>query len=429
MTFMQYSLISLGGRVQWIPYQHFFANIVKNQLFMENIFDSNESNIQNRQSTFNCLDYTVNCIENDDDKNDEDKVKLFALDYEAIYKDILFFRYEITYQFSNALVKYFSSELLNAPLMIIPKEFKLSSTNIALQHFFKSIFCKTQLNFGYESVGNINIFSLCELYLSSLNRLQLNIARLDNRTVKKLVSNTTTDKDSIKNIIISSLINYGEVTAIEWPIFNTYHLSYNDKVNIQLNILLNCIPSNKNNFVLDLCKLRNCFKNKCYLGSDCMLMEKIKEIVNEYSNRCKYDGSWCFVVMLLLLYTRGSIFWGECVNGCCKINQQLLNKLFHKYLPKHIKLDEMLIPFELFECSKLFNDNQIEQIVVNTCKNWIILHDENIGDNNNKQAINAFIEMPTEKYDMDLFKYIGNEKFNYLINKLSPNNNSTIEHE
>eukprot|EP01084_Bolivina_argentea_P295487 508737_1 len=100
--------------------------------------------------------------------------------------------------------------------MIIPKEFKLSTTNVALQMFFKSILCQVELHLGYESVGNINMFSLCELYQSGLNKVKLNINKLDKKTVHKLILNTTANDDVIKKTIIASLVNYGETKAVEW---------------------------------------------------------------------------------------------------------------------------------------------------------------------------------------------------------------------
>eukprot|EP01084_Bolivina_argentea_P040443 74752_1 len=401
MSFSQYCMICLGGRVGWIPYQHFLEYIIRNQLFINSVFDINYSDKQllNKQSIFKPLRYLINCmseddveINNNDNKQLEEAKNQMALSYENIENKILFFRYEIIYQFSNALIQHLTQELLNAPSMIIPKAFKLSTTNINLQNFFQCILSQAELHLGYESCGNINMTSLCELYKASLNKLKLNINKLDKKTIKKIKRNSSENSD-FKEIITTSLIYAGELHAIEW-IYNVYNLSDKDKSNIAINILENILPNDDldndkymQSQLIDLICLRNCFKNGYIITngiSNCLLMKEIKRVIDGYSTKCNYDGSWCYVLMMVLFYSQGTVFCSDCINGCCENiikNNKKLKELFEQYLPISIEFKEMLIPYQLFECSKLFKYYQTEHILINQCKNWIIINDDK---NNNK---------------------------------------------
>eukprot|EP01084_Bolivina_argentea_P162517 282818_1 len=74
----------------------------------------------------------------------------------------------------------------------------------------------------------------------------------------------------------------------------------------------------------------------------------------------------------------------------------------------------MLIPFELFECSKLFKYYQIEQILINKCKDWIILNDDlNQSENQNAQNIITITNEDEIEYN-----YIGKTKHKNLMKKL-----------
>ena len=52
MSFLEYSLECLGGRVQWIPFQHLFHKIIKNQLYI-----SQDNDLESKDGTFDALVY------------------------------------------------------------------------------------------------------------------------------------------------------------------------------------------------------------------------------------------------------------------------------------------------------------------------------------------------------------------------------------
>ena len=166
MHFIQYAMTCLGGRVQWIPYQHLLQFVVRNQMFVGGVFDLKHSDqdLVDKEQAFDAWNHPIRSTD-----------LSMTLNYEEIQCHIFGFLYQIEYQFSNAKIRSLSEFLVSCPTMTIPKQFKLSTTNRALESFFQSILCRAELHLGYESCGNTNIESLCELYRSSIDKITLKI--------------------------------------------------------------------------------------------------------------------------------------------------------------------------------------------------------------------------------------------------------------
>ena len=424
MQFMQYAMTCLGGRVQWVPYQHFLQFVVKNQLFIDNVFDvhHSEQRMESEMQEFDAWNYSIHCITEsdidlngaagdaqDDDEENEAKNRM-ALSYEDIESKVLGVRYEIVYQFSDALMRNLSELLISSPAMVIPNQFKLTTTNNTLQSFFQYILCRAELHLGYESCGNINIESLCELYRSSVNKMKLNINKLDKETVMKIQRNSGSN-DSFRNTVESSLILFGELSAIEW-IYHSDDLDVAKKQEL-IQLLLDAIlPLPDSTDALNLIILRNCFKNHLFVAADSSLMDEMKDsyfqFIDQCSSKCEYDGSWSFVLMLIVLYGHGTVFHVDCID-------QSVKDIFKQYLPSLVAFRDMLIPIEIFECSRIFKYYQMEQLVVNRCKDWIIWNDDS---SQTTYQLQNTVTVDDPSSSEQKYEYLGESGVNQRNNKM-----------
>eukprot|EP01084_Bolivina_argentea_P218823 371260_1 len=398
MSFMEYSLECLGGRVQWIPYSGMIQNIIQNQLYIcrdndlkgfdKNYFDANK--------------YYIKTNEKD---NDGERNQILALNYEKICAEIKCIKstYSASYQFSPQSMDIITQILINSPEIIIPSEFKMSA-NIVLENLMKYILCKAEIILGSHSFGSADISSICQLYKASVYKININMSAIDEKTLlrKLLKGNSiqqeknqlsgdkkieyiqveqkydeevdieqidtdsdmaTTDANQI--YIERSLVHLGHIPAIKW-IYKT--LTKEQELNIKVNILRNAMPLNISNIKLDI--LSKCFKNKFFVGSTCQTMKMITPIIDECRAKANQEESWYFVVIFLLLYSKGNIFGEHCSNQCCLMDKSLKDILFEQFIPLYIEFDKCKIPFELFESCKYFNEiylEHIEEIIVNRC--------------------------------------------------------------
>eukprot|EP01084_Bolivina_argentea_P204146 348583_1 len=323
MSFMEYALECLGGRVMWIPFQHLINNIVKNQMYIHR-----DGNL--RQFNKNYFDAEVYQFLVDNNEEME-KQKLLTLDYEKLTADMACFTYEASYQFSEQAIKRLIQILRNCT-MTVPVEFKLSSTNVPLQNLMKQVLCKAQIKMGPKSIGNIgNISLLCELYQASFHKIR-------------------TEFD----------IEYENMT----------------------HLLKSAFPSEINYDNIPLDAFRGCFQNKFYFGLTCKAMNGLTNIIKMCYNKCDEDESWYFVVLFVLLYSRGNIFDIKCQNGCHSFDNSITDKLKYlkQWVPSYIEVGEIKIPFGLFENCRVFK-NQIEEILVTGCKNYILTKNKNQSSN------------------------------------------------
>ena len=78
---------------------------------------------------------------------------------------------------------------------------------------------------------------------------------------------------------------------------------------------------------------------------------------------------------LFFVVFRGQIFGIDASKGGCKLNQSLKYRLLREFLPSHVELNGLRVPFKLFEACQVYQQvyNQyIEEILVNKCKNYMI---------------------------------------------------------
>ena len=427
MQFIQYAMTCLGGRVQWVPYQHFLQFVVKNQMFIDNVFDfhHSEQEMVAKQQAFgpsDALDHYVHCITERDlvDGDEYEAKNRMALSYEDIERKVLGSRYEIVYQFSDPLMRNLSELLINSSAMIIPKEFKLSTTNTTLQSFFRTILCRAELHLGYESCGNINIDSFCELYKSSFNKLKLNITKIDSNTVSKMKRNSgsgsVSSDETFRNTVVSSLIFFGgELSAIEW-VYDVEDLPVEEKEYLLRGLLESILPLPETTDALNLVILRNCFKNHLFIAAEYSMMGEMKEtyfqFIDQCSAKCEYDGSWCFVLIMMLFYGHGTVFHADCIKPQIK-------ELFKQYLPSFIAYRDMLIPFEIFECCRIFKYYKLEEILVNRCKDWIILYDDS---SQSELLLNNTVTVGDPSMERVQYQYLGergpNGRYNKMLKKM-----------
>eukprot|EP01084_Bolivina_argentea_P002010 3706_1 len=393
-SFLQYSLTCLSGRVQFIPYKSLIENIVTNQYYMEHAFDDNYIVDEN------CRGDKIYCDQNAD----------FILDYDSIsYRN-----YKVLYQFSTQSVHQLAQKLRNCPPMKLPSKLELSSTNIPIQNLITNVLCQARIQLGPESVGEIDISSLCDLYQSSLNKMKLNIKAINLDTAEKIIWKNTlhysgndktkiadSEKFNVIKKITTNLINFGEISAIGWFSLlydNKQHLSFDQQMEIKLDILNNCMHPKlwEDSFDGDVKEkyktffestteyefhrldiLRNCYENKFYIGLDCRVMKVILTIIKKrYYPKCDVEESWCYVVMFILLYTTGQVFGVNCIHGCCKLDESII-ELLAKKVPSIISVTTNLsnnakFTYQLFERCKVF-EGEIEQILINKCKSEISL--------------------------------------------------------
>eukprot|EP01083_Nonionella_stella_P193903 715584_1 len=370
MGFMDYSLECLGGRVQWIPFQHLLPNIIENQVYIHHhghrkYFDT---------ANFDAATYTIDV---DHEETDEAKRALLTLDYEQISAPIKCINYSASYQFSPYTMNQLTQRLTNCPELILPFQFNLGK-NVVIENLFRHILCRAEIRFGSSSFGTVDYISLCNLYRASFNKINLNI-QSDNM-LSRLQSNVGRVESldhKIKEEIRRSLICFGEIAAVEWAWSGT--LSSDEILNIQWMIMRNCLPSTNDDLqFLRLDILRNCYKHRFYVGTHCSTMERITATIMRCYGKAKQDESWYFVIMFVLLYSRGTIFGVHCSNECCVLHPSLKQTLLKHFVPTYVELNKLKIPFQLFEscqCYRPIYRKYIEHILINNCKTFMITSD------------------------------------------------------
>eukprot|EP01083_Nonionella_stella_P224682 799581_1 len=97
MSFMSYSLECLGGRVQWIPFQHLMHNVIRNQMYIHR--DNNRKHF--KKYNFNAVEHIVNTSRTTLNDNDTVVDKLLTFDYEDISVTMKCVPYCTSYQFSS----------------------------------------------------------------------------------------------------------------------------------------------------------------------------------------------------------------------------------------------------------------------------------------------------------------------------------------
>eukprot|EP01083_Nonionella_stella_P017876 50057_1 len=381
MSFMEYSLECLGGRVQWIPFQHLFDNIIENQIYIHRDNDRHAFDKDN----FNAMHYAVDTrrLEDDNDVNDK---KLLTLDYEDISAEMKCIKYCASYQFSSQTLNALTQLVINCPEMIIPIEFNLS-TNAVLQNLFKQIMCKAQIQLGPNSFGNVDMLSFCDLYRASFNKANINIRSMDESTVSRLKYNAG-DTKKMKDKIKGSLLHYGEIKALEW-------VKEIDIGTLKADILSNSTDSASNGIVrLDI--LRKCYLNRFYVGLNCENMKRINAVIEQCHENASQDNSWYFVIILLLLYSKGTVF-GEHCDECAM--DPSLKDILKDYIPTCIEISvsnkkniyDVKIPFIVFEGCLEFRAlyrEHVEDILINKCKDFMI--------SNNKMDLKRSVQKVTE---------------------------------
>eukprot|EP01084_Bolivina_argentea_P304714 526338_1 len=402
---LQYCLICLGGRVEWVPFQNLIEDIVENQVYIYR--DGNDEEYDNSY-----FDVKLCKL---DEIMDHEKQQIVSLAYENIHVDVLGMTYAVNFQFSKRSIHYLIKKLMNTKPMSVPTEFNLQTVNSALCHFVKYLLIKSQIQLGPRSCDNVGIDALYELYTISSHKMPLNVSSIEKSScIQKIIQQNEEDK----RLIVEQLkfIFEGELGAIKW-IYNCLpiELEADDRFYLKQQILERCLPSDTNDveFIrLDI--LRKCYQNQFFIATDCEEMKVIKKTVEAYFiNECRQDESWFFVIILLLFYSRGNIFQIDCINGCCKLSYDLTNSL-RKYVPK-IKIAQYKIPFEFIEHWKHKpSPSIIECMLIDTTKNWIIHQAsiENEYDISSNSEVYGFIKlMQNKNYDQDVIDAIHSTLF------------------
>eukprot|EP01084_Bolivina_argentea_P080713 146175_1 len=365
LNFMQYSLECLGGRAQFIPFQHLIANIIRNQLFIYDrgyVKDFDKNN-------FDALGYKININKQPFVENDEWKL-LLTLDYEEIKAKIKCVNYCATYQFSPQTMEALTQMIINLNGIEVPNNFKLNK-NKPIEILLKKCMIRAEIKLGPNSFGNVDMITFCNLYQTLLNKAKFDLNSINDELVKQLKGNVTTDIDDANKAIQRTLINSGEINTIPW-IYD--QITLQQEIKIKLDILGSCLALGAPDLIrLDI--LQNCYKHKVYLGSSCNTMKQIQPIIEECQQECSQDESWYFVIIFILLYSKGTIFGERCNNRCCKLNQSLKDKLLKDFVPSFVEINKLKIPFELFESCQVFEElyrNHVEEILLNKCKNYMI---------------------------------------------------------
>eukprot|EP01083_Nonionella_stella_P267987 905612_1 len=443
MPFMQYALVSLGGRTLWVPFQHFITKVVKYQIYIHHDGDYDDFDTDH----FNAKEYNIcahrSMIEYNTEQNQTMVSKVLSRDYEDIStKACGCLPYKIKYQFSVQDAHSLTQKLANAPLILVPPEFALSTVNGVIQNLMRHLLCRSEIKLGKVSCASMDINSLCKLYKASLKKMKLNIDLIEIDTATRMIdtykdqsikmtddefhqyvmeactedekkaflqtvlnSDLTVGRESMKSfaeskdaflaelktrlqispercveiynaiingatnsIIKSSLIAYGETSAIRWIYPN---LSYTEQTSMKKLILNQCL-SQIGTLRLDC--LQHCYECGLYPGKHCAAMQAINQMISLCYSRTTQHDSWYFVIIFLLLYTRNTICDASCSNGCCSLNKLIEIKTdLLNYVPSHIKLDTSMIaiPFEMFE-QCLWSRQYIESILVDRCKLHIL---------------------------------------------------------
>eukprot|EP01083_Nonionella_stella_P017879 50065_1 len=413
MSFMEYSLECLGGRVQWIPFQHLFDNIIQNQIYILRDSDRNDFN----KDDFDAMDYAVDTRHVTHQDISAHNAKLLTLDYEDISAAMKCIEYCASYQFSPQTLNALTQMLINCPEMIIPVEFNLS-TNVVLHSLFKQIMCKAQIKLGPKSFGNVDILSFCDFYQASFNKVNINIHSMDESIVSRLKYNANNTK-KVKDKIKESLLHYGEIKAMEW-------VKGIDIDALKADILSNCTDSLSNGIIrLDI--LRRCYQNRFYVGLNCEHMKRIKAVIEQCRDKANQDNSWYFVIILLLLYSKGTVFGDHCDD--CAMDPSLKD-ILKDYIPtciqisvinvQNIPLYDVKIPFKLFEgCLEfraLYREN-VEEILINKCKDFMISWNKT--ENKRFEQKRTTFDLKTQFKKWDILEQVQNkEKIRTGVEKL-----------
>ena len=187
MGFMSYSLECLGGRAQWMPFQHLIENIIQNQLYIYRNQDRRNINKQD----FDVIEYEVDVgnkiIETDEELK---KSKLITLDYEQILADIECGEYAATYQFSLQSMEALRQMLINTPEIDIPP-----------QNLMKYILRKAKIKLSTVSFGSCDLLSLCNLYRASFKKINIDFSAVGGEFIEGLIHNV----DNSNNDMIAEI--------------------------------------------------------------------------------------------------------------------------------------------------------------------------------------------------------------------------------
>eukprot|EP01084_Bolivina_argentea_P059658 108960_1 len=95
------------------------------------------------------------------------------------------------------------------------------TSNIMLKSLLNSILLEPlmmEVIIGKQSCRNVDIFSIAELYRSTVHRIHLNIAAIDMYKVinNSHIGNNTDNNKKMFSLLIEEFINYGELFVVEW---------------------------------------------------------------------------------------------------------------------------------------------------------------------------------------------------------------------
>eukprot|EP01083_Nonionella_stella_P224681 799580_1 len=160
--------------------------------------------------------------------------------------------------------------------------------------------CKAQITLGPTSFGNADMLSLCDLYRASFSKVNINLTSMNARIIHRLRKNVSGYSDRKKHIddkIKRSMLYFGELQAMEW-------VKGIDIKELKTNILSNSTDSLSDGIIrLDI--LRRCYLNEFYIASDCENMKRINAIIEKCRDMANQDRSWYFVIIFVLLYSKG----------------------------------------------------------------------------------------------------------------------------
>eukprot|EP01084_Bolivina_argentea_P211928 360368_1 len=401
MSFLEYSLECLGGRVTWIPFQHLLSNIIENQLYI--FHDGDRTNFSKQTIDAQSYHIHLNYMQFEDLVKNQ---QLLFLDYEEISANMNCFVYTTSYQFSPQSISKFIEMITNCPAMAVPLDFKLSTTNVPLQDLLKQALIVARIKLGRHSFGSVDIRSFCKLYTACFQKIRLDttneqiiqrVLRTDKRNnatrrdILKMIQNEnkehkvddidiekqpnkTTNKE-IANYIKQRLLLSGDAETISW-ICKT--LSDEEIADVKLFILIDAIAANSTEDNIRLDVLKNCSENNFYLGYSCRGMTEIELTIEKCYRKCKQDQTWYFVILFILFYSRGRIFGVGCINGCCELNPTIKKDLLSQWVPHLVQIGKSKVPFEVFEncASYPVYKSLIEETLINNCKNYIIAKDK-----------------------------------------------------
>eukprot|EP01083_Nonionella_stella_P113712 335355_1 len=391
MSFMEYALECLGGRVQWCPFQHLLENVIENQFYICNTSDESTTTVD--ETNFDAQSYTVRL-------HDDHRSRAQAsLNYEDISANMQCFRYSVSYQFSSQSMNKLIEMIVNCPPMTVPIPFKLLSTTVPIQNIMKSLLCTAEIKIGNSTLSSVDIASVCKLYRAcgekkidvSVTSDEMNVIqrllRTDkrNQVIRTLVLEMTRSEIEehkfedqlpmkegdveIANAIKQTLKSCSESAVIEWI---TTDISPDRLSDVKLFILLNALSAS-GDLKLDI--LRRCYQKRFYVGLDCRVMNKITTIINDCARKCEHDESWYLVIIFILLYSRGRVFDINCINGCCRLSQSIRTALLLQWMPSSIQIGEFKMAYRVFENCGIYR-RHIEELFGNLCKNYIMSRDK-----------------------------------------------------